>query len=414
MNTVSVGHMARVLEVSKELRKRGHEITVAGDGRFMNIFTDLGFPVESISYVDSEAVKKAVYEGRWKDLYNTKLVSKFIEDEVDLIKKVQPDAVLYDFRLTVRTSAELMRVPTISILNTHMATFRKFPMLKWGHIFRGDTFWGQKINAIFKSIELKMYDSKIAYAVNQYRKEKGLNELYANEHDEGDLNLLADNCDFNPMDEAANVNAHFVGPLVWNNQIPFPEKLRGLDPSKKTVFWILGSVSRDEFSSQIDKLNSSKYQFIVLTGFNDKRPSASQRDGVFELDVANLKEVLPLCDVVCCHSGNGTIYQSLEFGLPVLGMANHDEQYYNGLRLQALGLGYCYSPKQTSSMSFEDILSEIDKLIHDKEIIANCERFKLRLNSESSARKAAEHIQSFFAFPNTAKRSAVNPRDASL
>jgi UDP:flavonoid glycosyltransferase YjiC (YdhE family) len=45
------------------------------------------------------------------------------------------------------------------------------------------------------------------------------------------------------------------------------------------------------------------------------------------------------CDLVACHGGNGTIYQSLSDGLHIVGLATHEEQHYGLKRVNQLELG---------------------------------------------------------------------------
>jgi UDP:flavonoid glycosyltransferase YjiC (YdhE family) len=55
--------------------------------------------------------------------------------------------------------------------------------------------------------------------------------------------------------------------------------------------------------------------------------------------------VMKICDVVICHGGNGTIYQALSHGKPVLGLPTIPDQSFNMRRVTALGVGWSLAPK---------------------------------------------------------------------
>ncbi|MDQ3842876.1 MAG: hypothetical protein M3342_02510, partial [Bacteroidota bacterium] len=49
--------------------------------------------------------------------------------------------------------------------------------------------------------------------------------------------------------------------------------------------------------------------------------------------------ILPLTDLVICHGGNGTLYQALAYGIPLLCKTSHVEQEWNVQALERKGLG---------------------------------------------------------------------------
>ena len=76
----------------------------------------------------------------------------------------------------------------------------------------------------------------------------------------------------------------------------------------------------------------------------------------------NNMAVLPRCNLMICHGGNGTIYQALFFGLPVLAHTSIFEQEWNVQQLEALGLGASIN----DCSSAEQLLSTITKWIEIK------------------------------------------------
>ena len=44
-------------------------------------------------------------------------------------------------------------------------------------------------------------------------------------------------------------------------------------------------------------------------------------------------------DVVVCHAGNGTIYQALSQGKPIVGVPEFHDQEFNMQRVETFGVG---------------------------------------------------------------------------
>ena len=75
-------------------------------------------------------------------------------------------------------------------------------------------------------------------------------------------------------------------------------------------------------------------------------------DGLFLEQYVNTETLLPHCDLVCCHGGNGTLYQALWHGLPSVVVTTHAEQYYGGKRIQQLGLGRALTLEKAETVRY--------------------------------------------------------------
>jgi len=85
-------------------------------------------------------------------------------------------------------------------------------------------------------------------------------------------------------------------------------------------------------------LDREQWDAVVTTGGQAGRLTAPNLH-MWVGDFVEGNLVAPLCDVVVCHGGNGTIYQALQYGKPVIGMPSIPDQAFNMRRVEALGLG---------------------------------------------------------------------------
>jgi UDP:flavonoid glycosyltransferase YjiC (YdhE family) len=89
---------------------------------------------------------------------------------------------------------------------------------------------------------------------------------------------------------------------------------------------------------KVSFLNNPQYRKynIVTAGDNDKIINGPN---VFSYAFVNSSKLFEIVDLVICHGGNGTIYQALSYGIPVLCRTFHLEQDYNADGLERRQLG---------------------------------------------------------------------------
>lgn len=200
------------------------------------------------------------------------------------------------------------------------------------------------------------------------RKELGLKPVqdYLSEM-EGDYNLLCDSEFIFPVKRLPG-NYKVIGPLYFKNDYEETEINGWLkEKGRKNILINMGSTGD---CSILDVLKSelfNEYSFVV-TGRNI--PGLSS-DNFFCKTFINNISILKNIDLLICHGGNGTLYQALAYGVPVLCIPSLFEQEYNIDRIKALGLG-----DEIISGTTNDNLLEIirlwlskkqnDKLVTDK------------------------------------------------
>lgn len=340
INAHSVAHVTRPLEIAKVLRAEGHMITFAGHGKYLEIASMEGFDTHKLSGLSTERMRAIMQTGKLGKLYPIEEIRSWIEEEIQLIQRLNANLIISDNRITASTSAELTNTKMVSIINAHMTMYRKIPFFSYSRLFKF------KINALAETLdklenklEFQMWNHFVSADLNLIRKELGLKPKYSYLIDEGNLNLIPDIPEFNPMISHPE-NVKYVGPLTWNSSLPAPECLNKLDRTKKIIYFSVGSEGLiDLIGSLSTVFVQSQYQIVISTGGVELPNDLKIPDNIFIEKYVNADTLLPLCDLVVCHGGNGTIYQALAQGVPVLGIATHAEQFYGIKRLMDLKLG---------------------------------------------------------------------------
>jgi UDP:flavonoid glycosyltransferase YjiC (YdhE family) len=392
-NAHALAHVSRLLEIAKILRTRGHEVAFAGHGKYLQAATWDGFATHELPYIPVERVVEAVRSQKLWILYREVELEAFIDGELALYRSYQPDLVLLDNRPNARTSADIAGIPTAAVLNVHMSNYRRIPFFSYRQLTDGlpGTALADRLE---NAIERQIYDRLVMGGLNAIRKKQGLKRYYAYEHEEGDLSLLADIPEFNPA-RALPSHAHYVGPLTWHNVLPAPMCLDKLEPDRPTAYFTLGSEGLEELVSHLGELAQSGVQIVVATGAAHVT-NISVPAGVFLEKYVNTDALLPHCDLVCCHGGNGTLYQALSFGLPCVVVATHAEQHYGGKRIQELGLGISLTLKQLRRGGVVRLVEAVRQVLATPSFRNHAQGFSRHLRNGNSATRAADTIEKRF------------------
>jgi UDP:flavonoid glycosyltransferase YjiC (YdhE family) len=390
-NAHALAHVSRLLEIAKTLRERGHEVAFAGHGKYQQVATWDSFATHELPYISVERVVEAVRTQKLWILYREAELEAFIDAELALYRSYQPDLVLLDNRPSARTSADIAGIPTAAVLNVHMSNYRRIPFFSYDHLTGGlpGTALADRLE---NAIERQIYDKLVMGGLNAIRKKRGLQRRYAYEHEEGDLSLLADLPEFNPVNTLPS-HARYIGPLTWHNTLPAPACLDKLDPARPTAYFTLGSEGLEELVAHLGLLAREGIQVVVATGAARLPGNLTVPEGVFLETYVNTETLLPHCDLVCCHGGNGTLYQALAHGLPSVVVATHAEQHYGGKRIQSLGLGRATTLKAVKRKGMGSLVELVRQTLDLPEYRTRAQAFAAHFQGWNGARMAADAIE---------------------
>jgi len=397
-NAHALAHVSRLLEIAKLLRNRGHEVLFSGHGKYLRVAQGDAFPTRELPYITVEQVVHAVRTQRLWELYREPELNTFIEAELALYDEYQPDMILLDNRPTARTSAEKAGIKTVAVLNVHMSNYRRTPFFSYVQAAAGMRLPGLELaDRLENSIERLVYDKLVMGGLNRVRRKLGLRRLYAYEHEEGNLSLLADLPEFNPVFGELPSHARFIGPLTWRNTLPAPTCLEHLKPNRPTAYFTLGSEGLDELVAHLDILAKRGIQIIVATGAAQVADHMALPEGVYLEQFVNTDALLPHCDIVCCHGGNGTLYQALAHGLPCVVVATHAEQNYGGKRIAQLGLGESMTLKELRRTGMRALVEMVGQVLGDASYRRMAKIYAGYLKPWNGPERAIEAIEAYAA-----------------
>lgn len=380
-----LAHTARPLQVARALRAGGWDVEFGAHGRFSSLPVSEGFQVHSVSTMDPERAIERIRNARIG--YDRRTVELYVEDERTVIRRVAPDVILNDFRLPVAISARLEGVPFANILNAYW-TNHYAPRQRSPEDFILTRLLGKRFtSAIMPSVVapiLRLY----ARPFNAVAKSCGL-ETFGNIYDVMDsphLNLICDLEEFMPM-EGQPERFKYIGPIMWEPSVEPPDWLERVDPGRPSIYFSMGSTGFAHYYDVLRRaFEGTEFQVLLTTGGAD---AGEMPENFFVAALAPALGLIERCRLVICHGGNGTIYQALSRGVPVLGIPTFHDQDFNMQRVEDLGLGAALYPR---GLTPQLLCETAERLMGDEAVRASCGVLGEKIREANAPARAVEHI----------------------
>lgn len=330
-----MAHYLRCLQLSTYLRPY-FEIRFLYSACFHSFVTDAGFETFNCAALNAEKVQQCMlsFDFSW---LNEKELYCIYQAQVKIINELKPAAVLSDMCPTLKMAAEKTGVFHFSVINAYMSNYyanvrrmpRRFPLYKLFNLLPASMLQH------FTHVGEQIFFRNMHRPFRKIRKQAALSERssYMQEA-EGDVNLVCDLPELFPLNNPP-ANYHFIPPLYARLTHEDDKIIEALDRTKKTLYVSMGSSGSWEKMSFLNNAAFLNYN-IVTTGDTNK---VVRGPNVFCYSFISSDQLFDLTDLVICHGGNGTVYQALSHGIPVLCKTAHVEQEYNVDGLERLQLG---------------------------------------------------------------------------
>ena len=368
-----LSHYLRCLTLASHFRPY-FEIRFAHSEKYIDFIRKEGYQTFDCQSIHAEKVLECVkrFDFSW---INEHALETVYLDQVKIINILKPAAVLGDTSLTLKMAAEKTGLTYISLMNGYMSKYysytrkisRTHPLYslinrlpnRVANIItqKGEAITFQKVHKPFKKLRVKYKLSK--------------KKIYPDEL-EGDINLICDLPDLFPQ-KGLPLNYIMVPPLYHETNKLYNEVNNKLDKRKKAIFVSMGSSGEWKHVLFLNNEHFKKYN-IIAAGDNINILNAAH---IIKTSFINIHEIFHFTDLVICQGGNGTIYQALLYGIPLLCKTNHFEQEWNVEALERLHAGR--SLDEITRIS--DYIKIVDEWVAKKETGMN-EFLKLKINEE--------------------------------
>ncbi len=347
-----LSHYLRCLQLADAIRD-DYDIYFARSDKYESWVEKAGFNTFSCDTFDPEWVMDCAkkFDFSW---INERDLERILESQVACIRQLRPVAVLGDTAPTLKMAAEATRTPCFSLMNGYMTKYYKFvrkiakahpaaqfeeklpPQLFEFMVKTGETFAFKQVHKPFKRLRKKQGLSK---------QRSYLDEL------EGDYNLI---CDLPVLFPQKNLpdNYLFLGPLFYRGNEKEHEIERFVDNGKYNILVSMGSSGDLEELAFLQNPDFANFNIVVAGDTNGVLTGPH----ILSKPFLNSSAIMSKMDLVFSHAGNGSIYQSLAFGVPLICKTSIFEQEWNLQGLAHLHLA--------GSLNGLETIEEIKNLVY--------------------------------------------------
>ncbi len=383
-----LSHLLRSIEIAKAVRKKGYKVIFAAEGIYVDFIAKNGFEYLPVFTNDPVHTMKATRSGMFF-YYNSARIKKSVESETECIKKVDPEVIVGDFRWTLRISAEYCKVPYVGIINAIWTPFyAEFRSISEKMLLR--KIFGIRFMEKISPFGTRLMMRRRGKPFYRLRKKLGITPIKnLNYEMYGDRNIMPDLPEFCPTKDLPN-NFTYIGPLFVSDETLGTPVQKDF-PSTPYIYATLGSTATPKMILTLFKALAEQPLPVVMTTGKQPLP-ASAPDNFILYDYLSGQQAYSNARAVICHGGQGTLYQALSYGIPVIGIATHNDQQWNLDRITVLQLGKQFGEDSCTPKEISEALKEV----MDNEVYrSNCLRMRNQIRQYAPAEIAAEEIISF-------------------
>lgn len=349
-----LSHVGRLTRIAQVLRERGHEVVFAGeDPRHPR--TKMYRPQEEgfrlvyakepdYRYAWDRFEKYGLVVTGWDALHFERWapLDKILERQIEIIGEEKPDLVVGDATISVSTAAHITGIPAACVFNSYNGAFLS-PWSIYTHIIY-----------LWNSLHIARVRDRV------YRKH-GKKQVNA-------LRLLRSiplvSPDLPGLFETLKGWPYWtnVGPIYSEPTSELPPWYDELDDGTTNVYITMGSTGLLEtFLQRVYPIFSQlPYRFVVTTC--DQVSDATKAMAPTNFRVvkhAPGSKILEKCEAMIFHGGNGSMYQALAAGVPMIALPCHLEQIMGFRPVLRQGCGMQLSPRRFRAKALARALEEI-------------------------------------------------------
>jgi len=393
-----LAHVGRLVMIGQELRERGHEVIFAGDWpdhhrSRLDIAAKAGFDVVHMKEPDHPYAWDRFQKWGWPvtgyDLARLKKwspIEDILDDHVRIIHEHQPDMMVCDASITTSTTSHITGVPAAGVLNAYGVS-----LISPGSFFHPIVrAWDKLMLARMRKPVYDKYGVKPRDAMDLLRTMPLLSP---------DLEgLYEPPGDYWP-------NYHTVGPIISEPSIELPEWYGELDDGTPNIYITKGSTGfLDAFLRETyEAFGKMPYRFVVTTAGQASRETVDMAPGNFRITrYAPGSKILDKCQAMIFHGGNGSMYQALAAGVPMIACPSHLEQEICADLAVRHGFGLKIPARKVSPAKLHEM---VQRVLNDPSFRQTAERFGGRVRHANGAARAADVIERI-ARDNAAQKRA--------
>jgi len=354
----TLAHFARPVALADSLVPYGEEydIHLYAPTRFATHLSQKTYHTGELKTAPEGDFLKNIARG--KPMFSADVLRSYVQEDCRLIRRLRPDIVIGDMRLSLSISARLERVPFAVIMNAYWSPYAKprsiIPELPLTRIISP-----RLLGPLYRSIEPVAFAIHVAQ-MNRLRKEFGIASLpldLRKMYTDGDYVLYPDVPEFLPT-SGAPPNHCYVGACSWAPETVQPKWWgRMLSDPKPKVFISLGSSGPITILPRLlEVLTRLPVSIVLATSGRFRLPDDAN---IYASDLLPFTEMAGHSALVVTQGGSGGVYSALTAGRPVLAIPSNADQQLSTAVLEENGAGLGVRAEEASPKHLCRALQEL-------------------------------------------------------
>jgi len=352
---ITLAQMVRLVTLARSLPRDGYEVHFASSQFPDYVFEGLQAHRWPIWGLSPKTAMARVASG--KRLYSRRVLRRYIESDLHVLRAVSPDLVVGDLRWSLAVSAPTCGVPLASLINAYWSPFAVrsgFPLPDHPMV----RILGEQMAAKYFPRALPWVFAHFAAPLNAERRRAGLPEIGSllEVLTFGDHVLYADPPELVPMTSTPS-NHHFLGPIVWSAPGLLPKDW-GARADRVPIYVTQGSSGPARCLPIIaEALASMPVDVLLATAGRDQ--TGRLPDHVRVVPFVDGHAACARARLVIHNGGSSTGYQALAAGTPVIGIPSNLDQYLASERIDLCGAGLSLRSGTLTEKRVQDAVQRI-------------------------------------------------------
>ncbi|MHB0954822.1 MAG: glycosyltransferase [Pirellulaceae bacterium] len=392
---ISYCHVVRPLIIGRWLKELKLPIIVACPQPHQAMFAEEGFATIPIETADPKTIYHRLAKGH--TLYNTQELLTYFEQDEQLLKEVDPQLIVADFRFTLMQLARRCGIPSVGITSASChPSFRldgttPNPFVRPAFLPAG--FFDALQRTVIGKVTRKLLVAELSRPYRQASRKYGLPVLptFFDYASQGDLCLLSDHPLVMPLDKLRPQDL-YTGALIWERDTPLPPALQNLPADRKTVYVTVGtqeSLSLDFLDELLSQLLKDGYTVVLSKGTRPFEVSF-QHDRLLVFDFLNEAKLLPKIDLYVYHGSAMSTYHGLYYGVPMISIPVQADQHFHSEALIRLGVGTLFRPVH---LKINELTATVHRMMNDPGVRDAARRVQQQLQSYHQAAETCDRIR---------------------
>ncbi len=383
----ALSHVVRPLVLAMGIMN-DYKVTFATGERYAQFAEVRGIPAKKIWTTPAETIQKSFAKGQ--SGWTADEWRREVESDLEIFKSVQPDLIVGDMRWSLGISAEIAKIPYLSLLNAHWSPFYaltppppELPIVK---------FFGPTISKVlvphFSGIVLK----RLARSFNIIRKQYGLAPVSTYQDVATcapwiaylDIPALA------PTTDLPHTH-RYIGPVIWSPEKSIPEWWDDIPDDKPAVYVSMGSTGKIDFVPKLVRTICDMGMTVLLATSGRFEPP-NVGNNVFSAEYLSGLKACQKSQLVVCNGGTGAVYQAISAEKPILGIPTNGDQYFFMGAVQHVGAGLMVRSTHVNSRR---ISNAVKRCLSNKEFKKKCRKLNTELvtyNAIAGIKEYIDHI----------------------